>query len=200
MTAKDYDERLASLATGDGSRFMTGVRNLVQNDRIRIIPGVAKIASESEQAIEWLISLMLRQETNDSVHLVAFHSVRFVGPAAFPALRKAWEHEWERKRSLKRLGQIHMCMTDIAGAAGNSPETKRQMPPIAQQEIPRWIECLRADQSSVRFWAIWILACLLPFAPELAEEVRRGISDLTVDDDQQVRDRAIAAVRDIGRA
>jgi hypothetical protein len=68
------------------------------------------------------------------------------------------------------------------------------MRPIAQQEIPQWIECLQSDQSSLRLWAILILTCFVPYAPEQVEEVRSRISRLAVDADPQVRDRATAVL------
>ena len=168
MTAKDYREllRMANLPTCD--------RNV--------------------QTIESLIRLMLEQETDKDASTEAFHLVRRAGPAAFPALRNAWDREWKLGRNIKKLGRIHMCMTDIAGAAGNYPESRQQMRPIAQQEIPQWIECLQSDQSSLRLWAILILTCFVPYAPEQVEEVRSRISRLAVDADPQVRDRATAVL------
>ena len=151
------------------------------------------VASQSRQAVAWLTDIVCDQHGDEALWNTAFLSLRLVGPAVFPTLRKAYD----REKSLVARGRLHMCMMDIINRAGASAKQSFQMSPLAEREIPKWLEALRTAEPRVRGWAVMILFALIPYAPAHIEQVRDQLSDfLTADfsanDDLSGRDFAAA--------
>lgn len=179
MATPNLDELHASLNAGDSEWFKRSFSSVVLKHKHGAWNAVGELASENEQAIEWLVEIMCKPES-DTVRNVAFFSVLWAGPVAFRQLRKAWERGLDR-------GRIHLCMMDLAGAATGRPEQRERMEAAAQVEVPCWIECLKSDQWRLRLWAVMILPELVRFAPHHVEAVKLAILGATTDENETVR-------------
>jgi|ERR1700683_562074 hypothetical protein len=51
------------------------------------------VASQSERAVAWLTQIVCDQDEDEALRNKALLSLRLVGPAVFPALRKAYHRE-----------------------------------------------------------------------------------------------------------
>ena len=136
-----------SLITRDFTHFRSWLSGRASTEDLEAV------ASQSEQAAAWLTDIVCDEHGDEALRNKAFHSLRLVGPAVFPALRKAYD----REKSLVARGRLHMCMMDIINRAGASAKQSVQMPPLAEREIPRWLETLKTAEPRVRGWAVMIL-------------------------------------------
>jgi hypothetical protein len=194
MQAPNYDELRASAVAGERERFRNALEELVRKSgEHAVVDGVAGIGLEHERAIDWLVEIMCEQRSGTALGRAAFFSVFSAGPAAFPALRNAWDCGLEPVT-------LHMCMMDILVNTVNNPHKREQMRPFAQQEIPRWLEFLKSDQVRFRIWAIMLLPGLVRCAPDCGDEVRRCMTPLTGDKDETVRDLANRVLENLDKS
>jgi hypothetical protein len=191
-----YTQLLTSLQAGDESNFKRALHRLVIEFREFYLMGdIAKNASMNGQCVRWLTDVLCAAESDRDLRGLVSYALRVIGDGVIPALRKAWDREEDP--SIR--GRIHMCMMDIIGGA-KTAELAREMPLLAEVEIPLWIETLRKEEPWARLWAVMILAAWARCAPAKSESVRNALSNVVASQwsqDQGLPEREFLAMKQI---